>query len=146
MTTEYGKRLRAARVYAKLTQQGLAAKTGISQSTISTAERENQGSSDTSVFAKACRVDAHWLATGEGSMSLSKVLVNAEHTVGPTADIDSMLLTLSSFLDQVPHDDRQTLESLLASLVRKPGDPRITGAIKLMLDSQAFVPAEKIKA
>mgnify|MGYP003589768325 CR=1 FL=1 len=68
MTTEYGKRLRAARKHANLTQMKLSELTGIPQSSISTAERESKGSADTPVFAKACGVDAHWLATGEGEM------------------------------------------------------------------------------
>lgn len=68
MSTEYGKRLRAARKHAKLTQQALSEATGIPQSTISTAERLGHGSADTPVYAKECGVDAHWLATGEGEM------------------------------------------------------------------------------
>lgn len=68
MTTEYGRRLRAARKHADLTQVQLAQRTGIPQSTISTAERLGNGSADTPIFAKACGVDAHWLATGKGTM------------------------------------------------------------------------------
>ena len=65
---EFGKRLRQARKHADLTQEELGAKTGIAQSTISTAEREGDGSPDTAIFAKACGVDAYWLTTGEGEM------------------------------------------------------------------------------
>lgn len=68
MSTEYGSRLRSARKHAKLTQVGLSEKTGIPQSTISTAERLGNGSAETSIYAKACGVDSHWLATGEGQM------------------------------------------------------------------------------
>ncbi len=68
MATEYGMRLRRARQHAGLTQAQLQKLTGIAQSTISTAEREGYGSSETPVYAKALRVDAHWLATGEGDM------------------------------------------------------------------------------
>lgn len=68
MATEYGMRLRAARKHANLTQVKLSELTGIAQSTISTAEREGNGSSDTPVYAKECGVDAHWLATGKGEM------------------------------------------------------------------------------
>jgi len=66
MATEYGKRLRSARKEAGLTQVKLSELTGIPQSTISTAEREAQGSSDTSTYALYCGVSPHWLATGEG--------------------------------------------------------------------------------
>ncbi len=69
MSTEYGSRLRAARKHAKLTQVGLSERTGIPQSTISTAERLGHGSAETSIYAKACGVDAQWLATGEGQMT-----------------------------------------------------------------------------
>lgn len=68
MTTEYGSRLRAARKHAGLTQQGLSAKTGIPQSTISTAERMGSGSAETVTYAQACGVDVNWLAKGEGNM------------------------------------------------------------------------------
>lgn len=68
MATEYGTRLRAARKHAGYSQVELSKLTGIAQSTISTAEREGNGSADTPVYAKACGVDAHWLATGEGEM------------------------------------------------------------------------------
>jgi transcriptional regulator with XRE-family HTH domain len=68
MATEYGKRLRLARKFAKLTQEGLRDRTGIPQSTISTAEREGYGSSDTPIYARVCGVDTMWLTTGEGAM------------------------------------------------------------------------------
>jgi phage repressor protein C with HTH and peptisase S24 domain len=68
MGTEYGDRLRAARKIKGLTQKQLSDATGIPQSTISTAERLGHGSADTPIYAKACEVDAHWLATGEGNM------------------------------------------------------------------------------
>lgn len=68
MTSEYGTRLRTARKHAGLTQAELSKATGIAQSTISTAERVGNSSGDTPVYAKACGVDAHWLATGQGAM------------------------------------------------------------------------------
>lgn len=68
MATDYGKRLRLARKHAKLTQVKLSELTKIPQSTISTAEREGHGSGDTPVYARACGVNALWLATGEGNM------------------------------------------------------------------------------
>lgn len=68
MATEYGIRLRTARKHAKLTQTKLSEITGIPQSTISTAENLGHGSAETTVYAMACGVNAHWLATGEGEM------------------------------------------------------------------------------
>lgn len=68
MSTEFGKRLRAARNHANLTQKGAAKLTGIAQSTISTAEREGESSTEVTTYALAYGVNAHWLATGQGSM------------------------------------------------------------------------------
>lgn len=68
MATKYGIRLKAARKHAKLTQIKLSEITGIPQSTISTAENFGNGSTETTVYAMACGVNAHWLATGDGSM------------------------------------------------------------------------------
>lgn len=82
MSTEYGLRLRAARKHAGLTQGQLSARTGIPQSTISTAERLGNGSSETPVYAKACGVDAHWLATGDGAMHTSHTTPNVKFSMG----------------------------------------------------------------
>lgn len=85
MTTDYGKRLRAARKHAEMTQVELSKLTGIPQSTISTAERLGNGSAETPIYAKACGVDAHWLATGEGEM-LPSVSAQFLRISGPAAD------------------------------------------------------------
>lgn len=66
MATEYGRRLKQARTEAGLTQKELSSRTGIAQSTISTAEREGHGSADTPIYALACGVTALWLANGDG--------------------------------------------------------------------------------
>jgi SOS-response transcriptional repressor LexA len=68
MATEYGTRLKTARNRLKLTQKQLEKLTGIPQSTISTAEKHGHGSTETTVYAVALKVDPHWLATGEGEM------------------------------------------------------------------------------
>ena len=63
-------------------------------------------------------------------------------------DLDGVLHALSNLLAQaaLDEDDSITLQGLLASLVRKPGDKRILGSIKLMLDTKAFVPSQKSAA
>jgi transcriptional regulator with XRE-family HTH domain len=71
MATSYGNRLRQARKHADLTQEELSKKTGIPQSTISTAERMGNGSAETVTYAMACGVNPAWLATGEGEMLLA---------------------------------------------------------------------------
>lgn len=68
MATDFGNRLRAARLAAGLTQKAAEKATGIPQSTISTAEREGVSSTETTTYAKAYGVNAHWLATGDGEM------------------------------------------------------------------------------
>lgn len=84
MATEFGERLRAARKHAGLTQAELAVRTGIAQSTISTAERMGNGSSDTPIYAKACGVDPHWLATGDGDMLMTPATPSNAISYGTT--------------------------------------------------------------
>lgn len=69
--TEFGKRMHAARKATKpkeLTQAFVCEQLGISQGTLSELETKANGSSKTTEFAKLYGVNAHWLATGEGSM------------------------------------------------------------------------------
>ncbi len=100
MSTEYGSRLRAARKFAGFTQGDLSKATGIPQSTISTAERLGNGSSDTPVYARACGVDAHWLATGEGEMRPSHAPPNIKFSVATSeqAPIARSLQSLDAHL------------------------------------------------
>ena len=70
---KFGERLRTARKSAKLSQEQLATKTGhvCTQANISKLESgAATGSEFTAQLAKALRVDAYWLATGEGAPSL----------------------------------------------------------------------------
>ncbi|MDY0748525.1 helix-turn-helix transcriptional regulator [Paucibacter sp. R3-3] len=68
MATEFGKRLKAARAHAKMTQKTLAAAVGIGQGTLSELESDGHGSAYTTQLAAACKVDATWLSSGEGEM------------------------------------------------------------------------------
>lgn len=68
MTTDFGKRLKEARKHAGLTQQQLAKRVGISQSTIAELERTGSGSSHVSTMAVTMRVSAIWLEKGVGDM------------------------------------------------------------------------------
>lgn len=76
MITEYAKRLRQAMHHAGLNQKGLISKTGLSQSTVSSAMNKLNGSTDTAAYAVACGVNADWLATGKGQMLSSSATVN----------------------------------------------------------------------
>jgi phage repressor protein C with HTH and peptisase S24 domain len=62
----FGKRLYEARKNAKLTQKQVAARTGISQGTLSELETDAQGSSYTAVLAQLYGVSAIYLAEGVG--------------------------------------------------------------------------------
>ncbi|WVN03753.1 helix-turn-helix transcriptional regulator [Burkholderia multivorans] len=65
--TTYGKRLRAARKDARLTQKQLADKVGLKQATISELENdEYDGSAKTAAIADVLGVNALWLAEGKG--------------------------------------------------------------------------------
>jgi len=68
MATEYGKRLLQAMDFAKINQKELVKRTGLKQSTVSSAINRSKGSADTPAYAAACGVSALWLATGEGEM------------------------------------------------------------------------------
>jgi transcriptional regulator with XRE-family HTH domain len=81
MATEFGKRLRDARKFAKMTQKDAEKETGIPQSTISTAEREGESSTETVTYARAYKVNPDWLATGEGRMEIDDV--NTSHPAKP---------------------------------------------------------------
>lgn len=65
----YSTRIKAARKHAGLTQAELASRAGVTQASISDLERGKSASSSfTATLAKACRVSALWLETGEGQM------------------------------------------------------------------------------
>ena len=68
MSTDFGKRIKAARKHAKLTQTDLAEKIDIAQASLSHLENSAFSSAHTVQIATACGVSAHWLATGEGEM------------------------------------------------------------------------------
>jgi transcriptional regulator with XRE-family HTH domain len=85
MATEFGKRLREARKFANLTQSQLAEKAGLaSQGTVSELEKISSGSSFTPQLAAACKVNANWLATGEGDMHGQKENISI-NTIGGRA-------------------------------------------------------------
>ena len=114
MATEYGSRLRQARKHAKLTQMGLSKKTGIPQSTISSAERDGQGSGETPVYAAACGVDPLWLGTGRGSMLMSaqaEIQPTGGDPTGPTLDA----VYVGRWLDKIK--DQETRERIAHSCV-----------------------------
>ncbi len=129
MATEYGSRLKKARTGAGMTQAQLSTKTGIAQSTISTAERQGNGSGETPVYAQACGVDALWLATGEGEMRLSSSApVDLPSPFLTTQDrrrplgVRELMAQLAVLLDAQSDTARANAGFLLNSFACKPTD------------------------
>lgn len=124
MATDYGKRLKAARKSAKLTQAGLKDKTGIAQSTISSAEIGGSGSSETPVLAAALGVNALWLATGEGpqhanesqAVSPPAVLPSPEVKISqPGIELSEDALELALWFDRLTDDPYRTVAQVIAT-------------------------------
>ena len=66
--SDFGARLRAARLDADVSQEDLAKAAGLAQSSVTELERSGQGSAAVTRMARKLNVDAHWLATGEGDL------------------------------------------------------------------------------
>lgn len=95
MSTEYGKRLKAAQKHANLTQKALASRVGMGQGSLSELMSSGQGSAFTVQLAAACGVDAHWLATGEGEMLPHQNLIRRADNVSPGPKITGMVPILN---------------------------------------------------
>ena len=65
--TEFGRRMLWARTEAQKKQVEVCQALGISQGTLSELETTSAGSSKVTYFARLYGVDAHWLASGDGS-------------------------------------------------------------------------------
>lgn len=152
MATEYGTRLRQSRRNAGLTQVELSEKTGIAQSTISTAERQGAKSSDTAIYAQACGVNAYWLATGKDSADQRSIdyeenqpLARVERAQAATnlvaestklCPLSSAIATIAALMESLPADDKTTVESLITNMLRKPVlAPHVVGAIAALVGS-----------
>ncbi|WP_010486869.1 S24 family peptidase [Pseudomonas sp. S9] len=76
---ELGKRIKAARAHARLTQKELAERVGISQPVISQLEKgENLQSVHLIKISSQCGVSPIWLETGRGEMLAQQIEPNAE--------------------------------------------------------------------
>lgn len=114
--TDFGRRLRECREAAGLSQPALGKLVELSQSTISELEASGHGSPAVTRMARALRVDAHWLATGEGQREpLSCPLSSAvQHTIS-----------------KLPHDQLARLEAQLRVQLDLPAQNLGNGADKL---------------
>ena len=90
MATDYGKRLVRAMEYAGINQKELVRRTGLKQSTVSSAINRSKGSSDTPAYAVACGVSALWLSIGDGEMHLPPRQATIDHrTYQPLAPVNA---------------------------------------------------------
>lgn len=126
MSTEFGKRLKAARKHAKLTQKELAPLTGMSQSNLSDLENTAHGSSFTVQIAEACDVNPHWLATGEGEMLDQPTALGysgvprVEHPKAPSFSMADLVDLLSGMLVGMDEDSRKRTRDALQTLAAAP--------------------------
>lgn len=103
-----------------MTQHGLSDATGIKQSTIAEMEVSGQSSLWTPQIARACGVDAYWLATGEGPM-LGRQAESA--TIAQTG-LAEALEVLSDALQDVDKSIRIAVAPLLAAMASDPADAK----------------------
>ena len=120
MATPYGLRLKHAYKYAGLTQVKLASEVGVSQASISDACKIGHGSAYTAQFARACGVDAFWLATGDCEMKPG--------TLSPRA-----LLLARQLDDKEPAEKRDWLYAMFKQLLdfsaNDTEQPKHSGAV-----------------
>jgi transcriptional regulator with XRE-family HTH domain len=103
MSTDFGKRIKAARKHAGLTQQELATRIEIAQASLSHLENSAFSSAYTVQIATACGIDHDWLATGEGSMVPAGGRVEAKNVTAMPAPtlrgLDAVLAELQAVVD-----------------------------------------------
>lgn len=88
MATDYGKRLKKAMEHAKINQKELVKRTGLSQSTISSAINRSTGSSHTPLFAKACGVSAIWLSSNVEPMEIQAKPIDPQQTISILNEVE----------------------------------------------------------
>ena len=102
MSTEYGKRMRLAMAHAQINQKELVKRTGLPQSTVSSALNRANGSSDTPAYASACGVSALWLASGEGNML--EIAADTSQQDEMPLKLRAALATVAGLLRTIPED------------------------------------------
>lgn len=139
MATEFGKRLAKARKHAQLTQDQLAARTGMAQSTLAAAESKGAGSRKVAQIAAACTVNAHWLATGEGEMLDGIVNVaampRAQYRVEHVTSLESTISQLGELLAAHSAERRETVAGVLSRFALDPGNADLQNELALQLQA-----------
>lgn len=118
-----GERVREARKDAKLTQQQLAAKVSISQSTLSELENgESAGTAFVATMAAALGVSALWLETGKGPKKLD--IVSASKSAAGTDTVPvSEIVDLLTFYGRCTPEWRTRIMDLARLGVGDQVDP-----------------------
>lgn len=129
MSTDFGKRLKAARKSAGLSQVKLSKAVGIGQSTIAELEKEGFGTSHVVKIAAVCGVSAVWLSTGEGEMVPSDLISTsalggglsvANISPGQAQTLAQALETVVAALAKVPVDSRKAVADDMGLLAMAP--------------------------
>ena len=136
MATDFGKRLAAAREHAKLTQEALARKVGMAQSTLAAAETKGAGSRKTTQLAAACGVNANWLASGEGPMLSSPGAEDekATYIVQPHNAAVEPIQKLRRLLSAHTSSRQRTISDVLARFAQDPDNLELAHELSLLLD------------
>lgn len=105
-------RLQAAMDHAKLKRTDLAAACGISRPAVTKwfeGKAQNLKMEHLFAVADVCRVNARWLATGEGSMPLDK-------KANPHADIPQRRIDLIRMYGRLPDETRHAIRHMIETL------------------------------
>lgn len=94
--------MRQAMAHAGINQKELVKRTGLPQSTVSSALNRGNGSSDTPAYAAACGVQALWLASGEGEMLGTTSEAQPQQDMPPR--LRAALATVAGLLRTIPED------------------------------------------
>lgn len=123
--TDFGARLQAARLAAGFHNRGdLAELSGVRLSTLAEAELSGKGSTHTAQLARALKVHALWLATGEGPREISEtqpILAPQPDEVGRDS-ISATITDLARLLVGLTPVGRRTVARLLSDLAADPGE------------------------
>lgn len=120
----YGKRLIRAREFAKISQSELARRVTPPLKPqaiqyLEGARNKATGSRNTSAFAKILGVDAHWLATGEGSMTAPTTRAEQPGAEYALSEDAQQIAIAWSKLDPVRQSFFRELIFLQAASIRK---------------------------
>lgn len=120
----------------------------MSQGNLSELETMSHGSSFTPQLAAACRVNVHWLATGEGDMldvesHGVKEPKSAAYRVKSAAGVTDMVQLLSEVLTSHGAARRRTLADVLARFAVDPNNAELADELAAQLEPASKAHASK---